>query len=157
MKRIPLLLVLLTLSCASDTYDSRSAQLSYWSNHYEKQAAAGQLKWSEYYKGLYAHFYFVPELTGHELYLRWSIAQLEAALAAEQRKISNKEFVSFQKQMNQLMRGFAGSGGRARSPDEIALFNQYLQPLEDQATKYYDGTVTCVATEFNRVYTARCQ
>jgi hypothetical protein len=105
------------------------------------------LKWSDYHKGLYAHFFFIPELPGHELYLRWSIAQLEAALAAEQGKISAENSVSFKRQMNQLMRGFAGSGGRARSADN-------LQPLENQAAKYYGGTVTCVATELNRVYDA---
>lgn len=98
--------------------ESRSAQLAGWERLYLKQAEAGELKWSDYYKGLYAHFYFIPELPGYDLYLRWSIAQLEAALATEKGKISQEDFVSFQRQMNVAMRAFmrrhSAYGSRSR-------------------------------------------
>jgi len=143
--------------CAANTYDSRSAQLAYWSNHYEKQAAAGDLKWSEYYKGLYAHFFFIPELPGYDLYLRWSIAQLEAALAVEGGKVSAEAFTSFRNQMNLSMRSFAASGGRQRSAEQIDSFDLVLRLHENQAMGWYGKAINCVATDFNRVYTAKCE
>jgi hypothetical protein len=144
--------------CAAliDTPESRSAQLAGWARLYSKQAEAGERKWSDYYKGLYAHFYFIPELPGYDLYLRWSIAQLEAALAAESGKISQEDFASFQRKMNAAMGAFA-VGGRQKSAEQIASLDRDLLPLENQALKWYGRAVICVADGFNRVYTAKCQ
>lgn len=143
--------------CAAvDTPESRSAQLAYWETHYLKQAETGGLKWSDYYKGLYAHFYFIPELPGYELYLRWSVAQLEAALAAENGKISREDLASFQKDMNVAMRRFV-VGGRQKSTEQTASFDRVLLPLENQAINWYGKAIVCVAHEFNRLYTAKCE
>jgi hypothetical protein len=139
-----------------NTPESRSAQLAGWERLYLKQAEAGELKWSDYYKGLYAHFYFIPELPGYDLYLRWSIAQLEAAFAAENGRISQEDFASFQRQMNVAMRAFV-IGGRQKSVEQIASFDRVLQAFGNQALKWYGRAVICVADEFNRVYTAKCE
>jgi hypothetical protein len=141
---------------ALNTPESRGAQLAFWEQHYLKQAEAGELKWSDYYKGLYAHIYFIPELPGYDLYLRWSVAQLEASLAAENGKISREDFASFQRQMNVAMRTFV-IGGRQKSVEQIASFDRSLLALENQAVQWYGRAVKCVADEFNRVYNAKCE
>ena len=154
--------LLLTLVCAlsactaSDDYDSRRVQLALWSEHYQKQAETGTMKWSAYYRGLYAHFYFIPELPSHEYYLRWTAALIETAAAFEVGKLSKDEFVSFQNKMNSGMRNFMAGSQLKKSDEQIVSFDRALRPLEAQALTWYGRPIKCVATEFNRVYSATC-
>jgi hypothetical protein len=138
--------------------ESRRVQFDLWMANSEKQAIEGRKNWSDLYKGVYAHLYFLPEQLGNELYLRASIALLEAWVAMESGAIDKRQFVAFQRPLMEGLVDFTQKRGFRNYEKSRETFEKLLAPAEAQADAWHGGKrIHCTASALLRVYRAECE
>lgn len=136
-------------------------QLREWAAPSKEQAKAGQMKWSDYYKGLYRRVAELPEMQGKAFYLRGSNLLIDAALAMEDGKISKDQFESFQREMTAAESEYAERvrvQNAAAWAQAAAVYNQFLQTQAMQVQAWQaNRPIHCTSQRFGNFVTTNCQ
>lgn len=136
-------------------------QLREWATPAKEQAKAGQMKWSDYYKGLYRRVAELPEMQGKSFYLRGSNLLIDAALAMEDGKISKDQFESFQREMTAAESEYAERvrvQNAAAWAQAAAVYNQFLQTQAMQVQAWQaNRPIHCTSQRVGNFVTTNCQ
>lgn len=137
------------------------AQLRDWAGPAKEQAKAGQMKWSDYYKGLYSRVAELPEMQGKAFYLRASNLLIDSALAMEEGKISKEQFESFQREMTAAESEYAEKvriQNAAAWAQAAATYNQFLQTQAMQVQAWQaNRPINCTSQRLGNFVTTNCQ
>lgn len=157
LRGIVVALVLVLAGCVHP----QITQLRDWAEPAKEQAKAGQIKWSDYYKGLYSRVAELPEMQGKAFYLRASNLLIDSALAMEEGKISVEKFESFQREMIAAESEYAERArirNAAAWAQAAATYNQFLQAqaLQVQAWKAH-RPINCTSQRLGNFITTNCQ
>lgn len=137
------------------------AQLREWAVPAKEQAKAGQMKWSDYYKGLYSRIADLPEMQGKAFYLRGSNLLIDAALAMEDGKISKDQFESFQREVTAAESEYAEKvrvQNAAAWAQAASVYNQFLQTQAMQVQAWQaNRPINCTSQRLGNFVTTNCQ
>jgi hypothetical protein len=154
---IIVILALSVVGCANP----KVKQLRDWSGSAKELARSGQMRWSDYYKGLYDRVVDLPEMQGKAFYLHGANLLLDSALAMEEGKISQQQFDSFQRAMIAAESDYAERirvQNSAVWAQAAANYNQFLQTQAIQVQAWQaNRPFSCVSQRLGNSLTTNCR
>lgn len=157
-KRMKLMVVIAMLFLTTSCVAPGMREYQDWATTARPRAAAGQVKWSDYYKGLYARAQNLPPgFEGKAFALRGAATLIDASIAREEGRISQNDFESFQRRMQASAAEYQEQLRAKRKAEADAEYDRYLarEALEAQRFRR-NNPIYCTSTRIGSTTEVRC-